>query len=483
MTASSAFFSCIWYLVVYILPVKTLKDQCRMESNVKIVMIGGGGACIVCANTLRVLGNPAQIDIFTRRDETAYTPCEQPFVLRDTLSFEEMFYATPPWFEKKAIGLHTQRTVESIDRDRKVIIVDGEEVPYDILVINTGAIVKVPHIPGLKADMVHYLSTELKYAREIESIMPKGERAAVLGGGVIALEMAETLISKGYSSVSLIVSSGSLLSQQLDPEMAKKLEPLVRDEGVSLHLSETVMRAESVKDGVSLFLSGGEAIDVDLVFVAKGIVPDVELAKKAGLRIGKTGGIEVNQYLQTSDPSIYAAGDCIEGWHMVSERKSITGLATHSNRNGRLIGRNIHFGNTVAFLGSLNTFGAEIFGTTVVSIGITEHAANVEGMEVLSVVRKGATRKKMFGGEDVWAKLIADPSTQTLVGAQLLGPREVSRIGERIILMIGEELPLARISQYETIFSPPLSNAYDLITNEADLLISELLKRGKSVTW
>ncbi len=268
----------------------------------KIVMIGGGGACIVCANTLRVLGNPAQIDIYTRRDSTAYTPCEQPFVLRDTMSFEDMFYATPPWFEKKNIGLHTERDVEAIDRERKVIIVDGQEVPYDILLINTGAINKMPDIPGLDGERVHYLTTELRYAKQIESIMPRGKRVAILGGGVVALEMAETLVSKGYSSVSLIVSSENLLSQQLDPDMAAKLEPQVRADGLSLHLSTSVVRAETVKDGVRFFLSDGEAVEADWGLVAKGIVPDVELARKAGLKIGKTGGIEVNQYLQTSDP-------------------------------------------------------------------------------------------------------------------------------------------------------------------------------------
>jgi len=449
----------------------------------KIVMIGGGGACIVCANTLRVLGNPAQIDIYTRRDRTAYTPCEQPFVLRDTMSFEDMFYATPPWFEKKNIGLHTERDVEAIDRERKVIIVDGQEVPYDILLINTGAINKIPDIPGLEGERVHYLTTELRYAKQIESIMPKGERVAILGGGVVALEMAETLVSKGYSSVSLIVSSENLLSQQLDPDMAAKLEPQVSSNGLSLHLSTSVVRAETVKDGVRFFLSDGEAVEADWGLIAKGIVPDVELARKAGLKIGKTGGIEVNQYLQTSDPSIYAAGDCVEDWYMVNGNKMITALATHSNRNGRIIGRNIHFGDTVPFLGSLNTFGTEIFGTTVVSVGMTENTAIREGLKVLSVVRKGTTRKKMFQGEDFWAKVIADPDKQTLIGAQMLGPREVSRIAERIVLMIGEEIPLGTISQYETIYSPPLSNAYDLITNEVDILISDLLKAGESVKW
>jgi len=450
---------------------------------VKIVMVGGGGACIVGANTLRILGNPAQIDIYTRRDRTAYTPCEQPFVLRDILSFDDMFYTTPPWFEKKRIGLHTEKNVDSIDREKKTIKVDGEEIPYDILVINTGASIKIPDIPGLVGDRVQYLTTELKYAKKIESIMPEGKRAVILGGGIIGLEMAETLIKKGYSSVSMIVSSASLLSQQLDPDMGEKFHPVVKNEGISLYFSKSVASAESGKNGIKLFLSNGETVEADWVLVAKGIIPNVDLARKAGLKIGKTGGIEVNQYLQTSDPCIYAAGDCIEGWNMLNGEKTITALATHSNRNGRVIGRNIHFGNTVPFLGSLNTFGAEIFGTTIVSAGIKESVAKAEGLDALSVVRKAMTRKKMFNGEDFWAKLIADSNKQTLVGVQMLGPREVSRIGERVLLMIGERFLLVRISQYETIFSPPLSNAYDLITNEVDILIGELLKMGKSVKW
>jgi NAD(P)H-nitrite reductase large subunit len=430
----------------------------KQEATVKIVMIGGGGACIVGANTLRILGNPAQIDIYTRRDRTAYTPCEQPFVLREILSFDDMFYASPPWFEKKRIGLHTEKNVDSIDREKKTIRVDGEEISYDILVINTGASIKLPDIPGLAGDSVHYLTTELHYAKKIESIMPKGKRAVILGGGIIGLEMAETLIKKDYSSVSMIVSSASLLSQQLDPDMGEKFHPIVKNEGISLHLSTTVTSAEPGKSGIKLFLSNGETIEADWVLVAKGIVPNVDLARDAGLKIGKTGGIEVNQYLQTSDPSIYAAGDCIEGW-------------------------NIHFGNIIPFLGSLNTFGAEIFGTTIVSAGIKESVAKSEGLDALSVVRKATTRKQMFNGENFWAKLIADPYKQTLRGVQMLGPKEVSRIGERVLLMIGEEIPLARISQYETIFSPPLSNAYDLITNAVDILIGELLKMGKSVKW
>jgi len=446
-------------------------------------MIGGGGAGIVCANTLRVLNNPAQIDIYTRRPKTAYTPCEQPFVLRDTMSFEDMFYASLGWFDKKRIGLHTEKTVERIDRKNKVIRVDGEEIPYDILLINTGAVNKMPEPPGLEGERVQYLTTELRCAARIQSIMPSARRVVILGGGIIALEMAETLLRKGYSSVSMVVSSNGLLSQQLDSNMSEKFHPLVEGAGVSIHFSTSVTKAESEGKGMKLFLSSGEMLEADWVLVAKGVRPNVDLAREAGLKIGKTGGIAVNEYLQTNDPCIYAAGDCVEDWHMVNGKRVITALATHSNRNGRVIGRNIHFGNIIPFMGSLQTFGAELFGTTVVSVGITERTAEKEGLKVLAVTRKGMTRRKMFDGKELWIKVIADPDRQTLLGAQMLGPREVCRMGERAILMIGEEMPLGRISQYETIYSPPLSNAYDLITNEIDILISELLKQGRSVIW
>ncbi len=449
----------------------------------RIVMAGGGGASIVCANTLRLFGNKAQIDIYTKRENTGYTPCEQPFVIRGILSFEEMFYTSDRWFQKKEIGLHANRNVESIDRKRKVVYVDGEEVPYDILMINTGARNKIPDIPGLQGDRVRYLTTDYKYAREIKELLPEGKRAAILGGGIVGLEMAESLIKKGYSSVSLVASSGHLLSQQLDPDIGEKITPAAEESGVNVHLSSSVTRAEHGDKKVRLFLSDGNTIDADWVLVAKGIVPETRLAVNAGLNIGKTGGIEVNQYLQTSDPSIYAAGDCIEGWYMLNGKKMITALATHSNRNGRVIGRNIHFGNTVPFMGSLNTFGAEIFGNTVVSAGTKEEVAKKEGLNVISAVRKGLTRKKMFDGEDIWAKLVVDSDKQTLIGAQMMGPREVGRMGDRVLLMIGEEIPLSKISQYETVFSPPLSNAYDQITNMVDILIGNLIKEGKTINW
>jgi NADH oxidase (H2O2-forming) len=449
----------------------------------KVVMIGGGGASIVCGNTLRVLGNKAPIDIYTRRDRTAYTPCEQPFVLRRVLSFDDMFYATPPWFEKKGLGLHLETEVEAIDRKKKVIIADGGEIPYDILLINTGAIARDPRIPGLEGDKVFTLTTELKHARALEIMIPTCKRVAILGAGAIGLEMAETLVNQGYEKVALIVSSPRIMSKQLDSDMAEKLEPTLLQGGVDLRLSTSVTKAEDLGKSLSLSLSDGTTLKVDFVLVAKGTTPNVDLARAAGLKIGTTGGIEVNPFLQTSDPSIYAAGDCMEGWNILTGEKSLTALATFSNRTGRTAGRNIHFNNTIPFMGALNTLGTEVFDSTIASVGFTEKAALKEGFQILTAVRKGMTRKTMYDGKPLWLKLIADKSSQALIGAQFIGPKEVSRIAERAIIIIGEKISLGKLSQYENIFSPPLGMAYDPVTMVSDILISQLIKEGVSVKW
>ena len=449
----------------------------------KIVMIGGGGACIVGANTLRVLGNKAQIDIYTRRDRTAYTPCEQPFVLRDVLSFGDMFYATLPWFEKKGIGLHLETEVTAIDREKKVIIANGETVPYDILLINTGSVPKLPDIPGLEGDRVFTLTTELKHAHALEAIIPQCKRAAILGAGAIGLEMAETLVKKGYDKVHLIVSSPHVMSRFLDPEMAEKVHPFITEGGADLRTSTSVTKVKRGEDALALTLSDGDILKVDFVLVAKGVRPNVDLAREAGLKIGTTGGIEVNPYLQTSDSTIYAAGDCMEGWDMLTGEKTLTALATFSNRTGRTVGRNIHFGNTVPFMGAIGTLGTEVFSQTIASVGLTEQAAVRKGIPVVSAVRKGMTRKVMFGGNPIWLKLVADKSRQILVGAQFLGPREVSRMAEKVIVLLGEKIALGRISQYENIFSPPLGMAYEPVTMVTDILISQLIKEGIEVKW
>ncbi len=449
----------------------------------KIVMIGGGGASIVCGNTLRILGNKAQIDIYTRRDKTAYTPCEQPFVLREVLSFDEMFYATLPWFEKKGLNLHLETEVTAIDREKKIIVANGASVPYDILLINTGSVPKIPDIPGLKGDRIFTLTTELTHAHALEATIPKCKRAAILGAGAIGLEMAETLVKKGYDAVHLIVSSPHILSRSLDPDMAEKAEPALRESGVDLRLSTSVTKVDRTEDTLCLTLDNGDMLDVDFILVAKGVRPNVALARDAGLTLGVTGGIEVNSYLQTSDPTIYAAGDCIESWHMLTRKKTLTALATFSNRTGRTAGRNIHLHNTVPFMGSLNTLGTEVFDVTIASVGLTEREAVHQGYDTLSAMRKGMTRKVMFGGQPLWVKLVADKASQSLLGIQFVGPKEVSRMAERAIILLGERVTLGRVSQYENIFSPPLGMAYDPATMVSDVLISQLLKEGIEIRW
>jgi len=448
----------------------------------KVVMIGGGGASIVCANTLRIMGSKANIDMYTRRDRTGYTPCEQPFFLRKVMNHEDMFYAGNDWFVKKGIRLHLNTEVESIDKKNKTILANSKSVSYDILVINTGASPVAPDIQGLDGNHEYYLTSELSGIRKLEEIIAKSKKAAILGSGIIGVEMAETLIGLGYKEIYLIASSPHILSQFLDADMSKTIEPILTQHGIKLRLATTIERIESKNQSKIIKLQNGGILKVDFILIAKGVRPNVELAERSGLVIGEAGGIEVNSFLQTSDPNIYAIGDCMEGWNPIEGKKEITALATHANRTGRIAARNIHFGNRSPFYGSMGALGGEIFGSTICRVGYTETKALKMGEEVISITREGLLRRKMFGGEKLDIKLIVNKNKQTLIGAQLIGPREVNRIAERIVLMIGEQLPLSRISQYETIFSPPLSTAYDIVTMGIDIIIRKLIAENITLT-
>ena len=358
----------------------------------KVVMIGGGGASIVCANTLRIMGSKASIDIYTRRDRTGYTPCEQPFFLRKVMNQEDMFYAGKDWFVKKGIGLHLNTEVESIDKKNKTILANSKSVPYDILVINTGSSPLTPDIQGLDGNREYFLTSELSETRKLEEIITKSKKAAILGSGIIGLEMAETLIEMEYKEIYLIASSSHILSQFLDADMNKKIEPILTRHGIKLRLATNIESIESKNESKIIKLQNGELLKVDFILIAKGVKPNVKLAESSGLVIGETGGIQVNSYLQTSDPNIYAIGDCMEGWNPIEGKKEITALATHANRTGRIAGRNIHFGNRFPFYGSLEAIGGEIFGSTICRVGYTETKALKMGKEIICINREGLLR-------------------------------------------------------------------------------------------
>jgi len=447
----------------------------------KVVMIGAGGGAVVASNTLRLLGSNAEVDLFSIRDRVAYTPCEFPYVLRGALpSFEDIFYVDVGWFEKKGFRLHLNTEVTEIDPNGKYVIANGKKYPYDKAVINTGSVHVVPPIPGLDGEREYYLNTDISEARILEDAMSKYRSAVVIGAGPIGVELAESFKVRGFDEIYVVEVLDNILPRALDPEMAEVLQAPMESAGIKIFVGTQIKSVEREGDKKVAMLPDGE-IRADFILVSTGVKPNVSLAQRAELAIGPTGGIVVNEYLQTSDPDIYAVGDCVEGWEMMTNSKTLCPLATFTNRTGRIVGRNIALGNRFPFIGTVLPFSGEFFGKCVAAVGFTESYSRKLGLDVLSVVHRGVTHKKKLAGVPLTIKLVLDKKSQVLVGAQIIGDHTVGRIADKLIVAIGERIPISKLSQYETVYSPPLNNSYDAVVNAIDILIGKLHSDGEEL--
>jgi len=447
----------------------------------KLVTVGTGGGAVVASNMLRLLKPDLEVHLFSKRGDVAYTACEFPYVLRGALpSFDDVFFANAGWFEKKGFNLHVNTEVTEINPKEKYVVADGERYPYDKAIINTGAVNFVPPIPGLDGDREYYLGTDMSEARDLQALMAKHKSAIIVGAGPIGLEVAEAFQEQGFEDVTVVEVLNNVLPRALDPDMADILKEAIENAGVKLFLGAGIDRIETEGNQKVVVLSD-QRITADFLLVSTGVRPNTALAEKAGLAIGPTGGIVVNEYLQTSAPDIYAVGDCVESWDMMTNSKMLCPLATFTNRTGRVVGRNIALGNKVPFIGTALPFSSELFGRCVSTVGFTEGYAKKIGLDVLSVVSKGMTRKKALGGTPVHTKLVMDKKSQSLVGAQVIGDHTVGRMVDKLIIAVGEKMSVSKLSQYETVYSPTMNTSYDALVNAIDMLIVRLIKEGEEL--
>jgi len=195
-------------------------------------------------------------------------------------------------------------------------------------------------------------------------------------------------------------------------------------------------------------------LEVDFVFFATGAEPNVELARRAGLQIGETGAIAVNQYLQTSDPDIYTVGDCMENWDVITGSKRRHQLATNSIRTGYIAGRNVALGIRLAYEGMAMPFVTKIFGHQIGAVGFTEREARERGLAVVSVTVDTPRLRERFNGRPTRYKLIADGKAKTLIGAQIFSEEIVSGTVDKLAVAIANNMPIIKLVQIDSCYSP-----------------------------
>jgi len=439
-----------------------------------VCIIGGGGGASNAANVIRRLDEEAQIDLFNKRSEMGHQPCEIPYVLRGFLSsWQDTFVFRQKFYDERNIKVHLNMEVTDINREKKLLIAGGESYRYDKAILDLGSISVTPPIPGLNGENEFFLDTSLETARVFEEAISKYSSAAIVGTGQIALDVAGVLKARNYDKIYLLGRSDCLLRAYLDKDMAEIVERGIKEKGIELILPARINSIKS-HNGKKIVSLPGQELEVDFVFFATSSRPNVELARKAGIRIGESEAIAVNEYLQTNDPDIYAIGDCMENWDRITGSKRTYQTATSGATTGRIAATNLIRGNVLPHQGTVMTFVTRVFNYEVGTVGFTEIYAREQGLNVVCNIMRTATRRRSFGGKPIHIKLVADPQTKSLVGAQIISEEMVAGKIDRLALAIALRVPVEQLALIDTCYSPPLGSAYESTVMALDQLIPKL---------
>jgi NADPH-dependent 2,4-dienoyl-CoA reductase/sulfur reductase-like enzyme/rhodanese-related sulfurtransferase len=460
-----------------------------MAEPLKIVIVGGVAAGPKAAARARRLDPHASITILEKGEYISYSACGLPFLISGEIPDVKHLLASPAgvtrdaeYFRKvKNIDFLTGKEVLAIDRAGKAVQVRDlatskeETYPYDKLVLATGALPVRPQVPGIEVENVFVI----RQPRDGLAIMAalehhKPRRAALVGAGAIGLEVAEALVDWGLE-VTVVEAQDQVFPGLLDFEMGALLRRHLESKGIKVRTGETVTSFWSDENNHlnRVYTSKGE-FPAELAVVAIGVRPYVDLARQAGLTIGETGAIKVDQELRTSDPDIYAGGDCAENFHRLLNRPALVSSGQLANVQGRIIGTNLTGGRAV-YQGMVGTAVAKIFDYTVGATGLTEAAARRAGFEVVTVLAPGLDHAHYLPDALlVGLKMVADRATGRVLGVQVVGPGDGAKRLDVAAAAITLGATVEDFTQFNLGYSPPYSVAIDLLVNAGQVMQNKL---------
>ncbi len=453
-------------------------------SALKIVVIGGVAAGPKAAARARRMAPDAEITIVERGSLVSYAGCGMPFYLSgEVAKYEHLFETTygvirdaDYFWREKGCKLLTRTEAKSIDRDKKEVLVEnlqtGEQytLPYDKLVLATGASPVTPPIEGIDLNGVHRLNHP-DDAEAIKKTLAEREvdEVIIVGSGLIGLEVADAA-SKLHLFTTVVELQDQVLPGLLDPDLAPWLASKLEEAGVEFRFGQKVTRIKGDEDGnVTGVVTDEEELDGQMVVVAVGVRPNVELAKQAGLEIGKTGAISVNEYLQTSDPDIYALGDCVENTHLITGEKVYVPLASTANRQGRVVGDNVTGGSST-FPGILGTGVLHVMEYNVGRTGLGEKQARDHGYSVITATNNTFDRTHYHPEHGMlMMKYIIDEKTGRLLGAQGQGLGDVIKRIDVLATAITFGATVDQIANLDLGYAPPFSTPIDVAQHTANI--------------
>jgi len=427
----------------------------------RVVIIGGVAGGMSTATRLRRLDATAEITVLERSGHVSFANCGLPYFVGGLIEEEEDLTLQTPeqLFTRFRLDARVNSEVIAIDRVGHEVTVrstsTGEEtrVPYDKLVLSMGAAPVRPPIPGY--ERVRTLRTVEDAARLASDVDVKPETAVVIGAGFIGLEMAENLVGQGLE-VTIVEAAPQVLTP-LDPEMAILVQDELEAHGVTVETNSTVTAIDEAK----LTLGDGRVLEADLVVGAIGVRPDVGLAEAAGLELGPSRGILVNDANQTSDPDIYAVGDAVEKPDAISHATSLIALANVANRQGRRVADHIA-GKPYHQVASLGTAIVKVFDLVVATVGWNEQRLRGSEREFKVIHSHPFDHATYYpGATRMSAKLAFDVNDGSILGAQIVGRNGVDKRIDVIATAMAGGITADRLADLELAYAPPFSSAKD----------------------
>ena len=448
----------------------------------RVVILGGGAAGPkIMAKLLRTTEYDCQIDMYTDEDMISYSACGMPFYIEGLIeNYRRLIVRTPQQFEEKGANIHlSKRCIKIMPDEKKVMLEDVKTkeisyADYDKLAITTGARPYVPNIKNINLKNVFTLR-KLEDAINIKDTMLQSKKAVIVGGGYIGIELLEAFVVNDLQ-VDLIERSSHILSI-FDDDMSELIKTHIEStspDKVKIITDDAVIALIGEDKVEKVVTQNGKIIDTDMVIIASGVVPNTEIAGEAGLELGVGNTIRVNHRMQTSVKDIYAAGDCIENYHLVSRSHVWIPLGSSANKEGRCAAINIS-GGYDTLPGILGSSVTRYIGFTMSLTGLTERDARNHGFDVITTVTTKQDRAGyMPESENITIKLVADRRTQKILGAQAVGAGDADKRINTIASAIMADETVDDFLHLDMTYAPPYSTAIDPLLSAAIVLNNKL---------
>ncbi len=441
-----------------------------MTQPLKLVVIGGVAAGASCAARARRLSESAQITVLERGPDVSFANCGLPYHIGGEIQLRSVLAVQTPASLKAMLNLDVRTHCEAIriDRNNKRVEVKDltsgamEWISYDKLMLSPGAAPFRPGIPGINDSRIFTLRSLEDMDRIIEAT-ENGMRAVAIGAGFIGLEMAEQLHDKGLS-VELVELQDQVMPQ-LDKKMSMLLESELKQNEIGIHLADGIKQFVSTKNALECHLNSGKILKADFVVLSMGVFPDTVLAREAGLTLGARGHIVVNDFQQTTDPDIYAAGDAVETKELVFGGRTALPMGGPANRQGRVAADHMLRPDIAkAYPGSLGTAIVRVFNVAAGVTGWTEKRMHEAGRPCASVIVNDHQHATYYpGAKPLTLKIVWDPKTGRVVGAQATGCKGVDKRLDVLAACIQNEATIDDLCHLELAYAPPFGSAKDII--------------------